>query len=149
MRVPVAIFGFALVSCSTIVCADDYRDPADAAYCVGSLRRQYETTKLPVMSATADYESSVRRAAELKLSERQTFVEGSIKQGVLFEAIASRMIDNGYADADLCTKVNSKCTLEHVRRLQKNVDKASSDAEFDDCTRPIIAACNRIRKCDD
>ena len=145
MRIFAIILGFALVSYSTVVCAFDYRDPTDAAYCVGSLRRQYETTKLLMTSAT---EADARRAAELKLSERQTFVEGSIKQGALFDTVASRMIDNGYADADLCTKTNSKCTLEHIGRLQNNVDKASSEADFDDCIRPIIATCNRIQKCD-
>jgi hypothetical protein len=130
-----------------MVCAYDYKDPADAAYCVGTLRREYETTKL-LMTSAADEEAAVRKEAEQKLSERQTFVTGSIKQGALFEAIASRMIGDGYADADSCTTINNKCTLEHVTRLQNNVDKASSEAEFDDCTRPILAACNRIRKCD-
>ena len=147
MRMFAVIIGFALVSCSTVVRAYDYKDPADAAYCVGSLRKQYEITKM-LLTATTNYEVAARREAELKLSERQTFVEGSIKQGVLFAAIASRMIDDGYADADLCTQINSKCTVEHVTRLQNNVDKASSEAEFDDCTRPIIATCNRIRRCD-
>jgi hypothetical protein len=147
VRMFAVIIGLALVSCSTVVRASDYRAPADAAYCVGSLRKQYEITKM-LLTATTNYEVAARREAELKLSERQTFVEGSIKQGVLFAAIASRMIDDGYADADLCTQINSKCTVEHVTRLQNNVDKASSEAEFDDCTRPIIATCNRIRRCD-
>lgn len=143
----IIIIGFALVSYSTIVRADDYKDPADAAYCVGSLRKQYEIMKM-LLTATSNYEVAARREAELKLSERQTFVEGSIKQGSLFAAIASRMIDEGYADADLCTQTNSKCTVEHVGRLQNNADKASSQAEFDDCTRPIVATCNRIHRCD-
>jgi hypothetical protein len=147
VRMFAIVVGFALVSYSTIVRAYDYKNPADVAYCVGSLRKQYEMTKM-LLTATTDYEVAVRREAESRLSERQTFVEGSIKQGALFEVIASRMIHDGYADADLCTQINSKCTVEHVRRLQNNIDKASSEAEFDDCTRPIIATCNRIRKCD-
>jgi hypothetical protein len=147
VRMLIIIIGFALVSYSTIVRADDNKDPAGAAYCVGSLRKQYETMKM-LLAATTNYEVAIRREAELKLSERQTFVEGSIKQGTLFAAIASRMIDDGYADADLCTQTNSKCTVEHVNRLQNNVDKASSEAEFDDCTRPIVATCNRIHRCD-
>jgi hypothetical protein len=147
VRMLTIVIGFALVSYSTIVRADDYKAPADAAYCVGSLRKQYEIMKT-LLAATTNYEVAARREAELKLSERQTFVEGSIKQGSLFAAIASRMIDDGYADADLCTQTNSKCTVEHVSRLQNNVDKASSEAEFDDCTRPIVATCNRIHRCD-
>ena len=147
MKMFAILIGFALVSSGTIVRADDHKDPAAEAYCVGSLRKQYEITKM-LGTATATYEVAVRREAELKVSERQTFVEGSIKQGVLFESIASRMINDGYADTDLCTQINSKCTVEHVRRLQSHVDKASSEAEFDDCTRPIIATCNRIHKCD-
>lgn len=139
MRMFTIIVGLALVSYSSIVRADSYKDPADAAYCVGSLRKQYELT---------NYDAATHRDAELKLSERQNFVDGSIKQGVLFAAIASRMIDNGYADADVCTQTNNRCTAEHLRRLQNNVDKASSEAEFDDCTRPIIATCNRIHRCD-
>ena len=146
MRMFAVIIGFALVSSSTVVRAYDYKDPADAAYCVGSLRKQYEITKT-LLTATTDYEVAVRREAELKLSKRQSFVEGSIKQGALFAAIASRMTNDGYADADLCTQINSKCTLEHLGRLQNNVDKASSEAVFDDCTRPIIATCNRVRRC--
>ena len=147
MRIFAVVFGLAIVSHGTIACAFEYKDPADAAYCVGTLRREYETTKLLATTA-ADEEVAVRKEAERKLSERQTFVTGSIRQGALFEAIASRMIGDGYADADSCTTINSKCTLEHVTRLQNNVDKASSQAQFDDCIRPILAACNRIRKCD-
>jgi len=141
------VVGLALVSYSSIVRADGYKDPADAAYCVGSLRKQYEIMKT-TLTETTDYDAALRREAELKLSERQNFVDRSIKQGMLFAAIASRMIDSGYADADQCTHTNSKCTAEHLRRLQNNVDKASSEAEFDDCTRPIIATCNRIHRCD-
>jgi hypothetical protein len=88
------------------------------------------------------------REVESKLLERQTLVEGAIKQGTLFAAVATRMINDGYADADSCTQMNSKCTLEHIKRLQGHVDKAASDAGFDDCTRPIIAICNKIHKCD-
>jgi hypothetical protein len=147
VRMLAVLIGLALVSCSTIVRAYDYKDPADAAYCVGSLRKQNEITKMLVTTAT-DYEVAVHREAERKLSERKTFVEGSIEQGTLFAAIASRMIDDGYADADLCTQINSKCTAEHISRLKNNFNKASSEAEFDDCTRPIVASCNRIHKCD-
>ena len=141
------IIGLVALSYSAFVRADDYKAPADVAYCIGSLRKQDEITKMLVIGNT-DYEVAVRREAELKLLEGQTFVESAIKQGTLFAAIATRMINDGYADADLCTQINSKCTAEHVRRLQNNVDKASSEAEFDDCTRPIVAICNRIHKCD-
>jgi hypothetical protein len=147
VKISAITVGFALVTYSTIACAYDYKDPADAAYCVGSLRKQYEMTKM-LMTAATDYEVAARREVEAKLSERQLFVEGSVKEGALFAAIASRMINDGYADADLCTETNSRCTVEHIKRLQNNIDKASSEAEFDDCTRPIIATCNRIRKCD-
>jgi hypothetical protein len=147
VRAFIIIIGIALVPYSTIVRADDYRDPADAAYCVGSLRKQYEIMKT-LLTATTNHELAVRREAELKLSERQTFVETSVKHGALFATVASRMIDDGYADAGLCTQVNSRCTAEYVKRLQDNVDKASSEAEFDDCTRPIMAICNRIHRCD-
>jgi len=142
------VIGFGAVSCSTIAYADGYKNIADAAYCVGSLRKQSEIEKILVMGNT-DYEVAMRRKAELKLFERQTFVDFAIKRGELFAQVASRMIDYGYADTDLCTQVNSKCTIEHIKRLQDNVDKASSEAEFDDCTRPIMATCNRIRKCED
>jgi hypothetical protein len=141
------IIGFVAVSCSTIVCADGYKNIADAAYCVGSLRKQDEMTKMLLMGNT-DFEVAARRKADLKLLEGQIFVESAIKQGTLFEAIASRMINEGYADADLCTQMNSKCTVEHIKRLQDNVDRAESEAEFDDCTRPIMPSCNRTRKCD-
>jgi mannose-1-phosphate guanylyltransferase len=142
------IIGLVALSCSAIVRADDYKAPADVAYCIGSLRKQDEITKILLIGNT-DHEVAVRREAEQKLLEKQTFVESAIKQGTLFPAIASRMINDGYADANLCTQVNSKCTLEHIKRLQDNVDKAASEAEFDDCTRPIVASCNRIRKCDE
>jgi hypothetical protein len=141
------IIGVVAASYGTIVFADDYKNIADAAYCVGSLRKQNEIEKKLAMGNT-DYEVAMRRKAELKLSEGQTFVEGAIKQGEIVAAIASRMIDDGYADTDLCTQMNNKCTIEHIKRLQDNVDKASSEAEFDDCTRPILATCNRIRRCD-
>ena len=147
MRLVTIIIGFVAVSYSTIVCADGYKNIADAAYCVGSLRKQNEIEKILVIGNT-DYEVAMRRKAELKLLERQALVEGAIKQGLFFAAIASRMIDDGYGDTDLCTQMNSKCTTEHIKRLQDNVDKATSDAEFGDCTRPILATCDRIRKCD-
>jgi hypothetical protein len=141
------IIGLVALLSSAIVRADDYKVPADVAYCVGSLRKQNEMTKMILMGNT-DFEVATRRKAELKLLEGQTLVESAIKQGTLFEAIASRMINDGYADADLCTQINSKCTVEHIKRLHDNIDRAESEAEFDDCTRPIMPSCNRIRKCD-
>src|ERR1700742_4745985 len=88
VRMFTIVVGLALVSYSSIVRADGYKDPADAAYCVGSLRKQYEIMKT-TLTETTDYDAAMRREAELKLSERQNFVDRSIKQGVLFAAIAS------------------------------------------------------------
>jgi len=147
VRMITIIIGIFAMSYSAIVRADGYKDVVDAAYCVGSLRKQDEITKTLVMGNTS-YELAMLREVESKLLERQTLVEGAIKQGTLFAAVATRMINDGYADADSCTQMNSKCTLEHIKRLQGHVDKAASDADFDDCTRPIVAICNKIHKCD-
>ncbi len=116
--------------------ADDSKDAADAAYCVGVISRSIEYLK------GVDV-----RADEQKKSWKQTLVESATKQGKIDAITVSELISVGYADASLCLEKRTKCFLEAANRKKDKVDPRLSDEQLNGCKQSAELICSPTYKC--
>jgi hypothetical protein len=116
--------------------ADDYKEAANAAYCVGVISRSIEYLK----------GVDVRNDEQKKL-QKQTFVEGATKQGKIDSITASKLISAGYADANLCLEKRTKCFVEAAKRKNDKVDPRLSDEQLKDCKQSAEQICELTYKC--
>jgi hypothetical protein len=67
-------------------------------------------------------QSADTRIAELRRFRASGYVEGAIQRNLIDAATASKMMQAGYADADLCNQTLLQCGQEAAERANRNVD---------------------------
>ncbi len=140
------IIGFIVVSYSTSVRADDYKDTTDAAYCVGVYQSDVKDWKDGVQSRFT--EGKIADVGQ-KLFRKQAFVEGAIKQGKIDGVTASKMTSVGYADTQLCSKNQKQCYDGWSERDTKKVDNELNNKQLEYCNKQTESICDRAYKnCD-
>jgi|GEM_PF-6302147 len=116
--------------------ADDYKEAADAAYCVG------------VISRSIEYLNGVDvHDDEQKKIHKQALVEGATKQGKIDTITVSKLTDVGYADANLCFEKRTKCFVEAAKRKKDKVDPRLSDEQLNECKQSAELICKPTYKC--
>jgi hypothetical protein len=133
-----------LLSCHTgAVLADDYKEATERAYCAGVHQASIEDIK-KIFGPQSD-----TRDAELKKFKDTAYVEGAIRRRIIDADTSSRMIQVGYADAELCSRKSWQCMQEGLDRANRNVDLDLSQRQYDGCMLPVNPVCDRAYKnCD-
>jgi len=138
--------GIALLSYSSSVRADDYKDTTEAAYCVGVYQSDLKDWREGTQSRF-----SAEKIADVgqKLFRKQTFVEGAIKRAKIDGETASKMSSVGYADTQLCSKKTKRCYDEWGERSVKKIDDGLNNKQLEICNKEAEAVCERAYKnCD-
>jgi hypothetical protein len=152
MRTWIIVTGIIIGSYSSSVRADDYKDARDAAYCVGVSKNYIAYwAKLHDLSEdiVAAFLVAAIRDAEQKQARNETLIDGAIKLGKVDLVTATKMMDAGFADANLCDQKMIKCKEEYGSRVQKNVATALNIAQFANCMKGVEPVCERVyKKCE-
>lgn len=147
MRISIIVIGFAVASYASSVRADDYKDATDAAYCVGVYQSEIEITK-EVYSKIAIDDGRLHDTEQKKF-RKEAFVGGAIKQGKIDDVTASKMKSVGYADANLCVRINEKCDQEWFARSQQKIEAGLNENQQKNCKVQAEAVCERaFKNCD-
>jgi hypothetical protein len=132
----ITALGVLFISQATSTRADDNKEAADAAYCVGVISRSIEYLKGVDVSAD-----------EQKKFWKQNLVEDATKEGKIDSITVSKLISAGYADANLCLEKRTKCFLEAAKRKEDKVDPRLSGEQLNDCKQSAELICSPTYKC--
>src|SRR5262245_61480414 len=124
--------GIVLAVQSTAVLGDDYKEPTEAAYCIGVHQSEVEGVRRMYM----DPKKADTRDAELKQFKKQAFVEGAIRRKIIDGVTASKMRAVGYADGNSCWQQQEQCTQQWYKRTKQKMD--------DELNSKIMENCNKL-----
>jgi hypothetical protein len=129
-------------SYSRAASADEYKEATEQAYCVGVHQAGIVVIKKRFG------ESQSTRDSELKKFRAQAYVDGAIRQHIIDAATASRMMQAGYVDSELCNETLFQCAEEAGARSNRNVDPDRNERLHNACESQANSACDRAyRNC--
>jgi hypothetical protein len=138
------ILVIAVASYASSVCADGYEDASDAAYCVGVYQGDIEEWKT-MYNAQSQLAARIRDWGQKKF-QKESFVEGAIKQGNIDAVTASKMRSVGLVDSNLCSQNIRKCMKEWSEREEKQVDLELNNMQLEKCKKETESVCERVYK---
>ena len=127
-----------LLSCNAgAALADDYKEATERAYCAGVHKASIADTK-EFFGGSVD-----TRGTELKEFKDTAYVEGAIRRRIIDANTASRMMQVGYADAELCRRQTWQCMHEAADRADKGDEIDLSQRQYDGCMLLVDPVCTR------
>jgi hypothetical protein len=140
----IIIIGIVVATYASSVQANDYIVASDAAYCVGALRSEMESTDRMVEASGINEEfSKIIRKLKANILVHENIVKRSIERRKIDEHAAARITNAGYDDGNVCNK--GHCSDELERRGTKT-GTDEYDKMYKACTFESEKICERIRK---